>query len=206
MKPQELTLLAVLICVSLLMGWMFLIYSPLRTQTQEAENMIDTIQKRIKTRAALPEPPAVSEPKLQAELEELEEIRDQYLDQVEVREARFVSLDTIDGIRELRFLIANLAEQSGLDVKRFGTLNDEGEVADSLEAMRGNIVEPYGRPVLNFEAKGGYPQITKFVDSLSDLDNSVAIIRLTMKAPSFEQMLKDAREGRLLTIYMDLAL
>lgn len=206
MKSNELTLYTILLCVLLIMGWMFAIYAPLRNQVQHAESMVNRKLNRIDTRTALPEMPKVPTKTLQKELEALTVTRDALLERVSAAEARFVALDRIDGLRQLRLQIAGLAEAAGLDVKSFGEMRLEDVVIDSHSAVQKNINARYGRPVIGFRARGSYTQIHDFITRMGEMEQSVAIVDLTLQAPEFEDMIGGDPEKRLLSLQMGLVL
>lgn len=206
MKSNELTLYTILLCVILIMGWMFVVYAPLRNQVQYAESMVNRKLNRISTRAALPEMPPVPTKTLQKELDALTLTRDALLAEVTAANARFVPLDRIDGLRQLRLNIAGLAEDCGLDVKSFGSMGENDTITDSQTAVQNSIRAPYGRPVIGFHARGSYPQIHKFITRMGDMDQSVAIMRLNLQAPEFADLIGGDPEKRLLSVQMDFAL
>lgn len=206
MKSNELTLYTILLCVLLIMGWMFAIYAPLRNQVQHAENMVNRKMNRIGSRAALPDMPEVPTKTLQKELEALTGTRDALLDKVSTAEARFVPLDRIDGLRQLRLRIAGLAEEAGLDVKSFGKMGVDDAITDSESAVQNNINARYGRPVIRFHARGSYPQIHDFITRMGAMKQSVAIVHLTLQAPEFDDMIGGDPEKRLLSVQMGFAL
>jgi Tfp pilus assembly protein PilO len=206
MKSNETTMYVVLLCVLLILGWMFVLYSPLRSQTQHVENMINRRIHRIETRATLPEPPTVSAPQLQKELDAILVEREKVKALLDEMDARYVRLDRVDELRELRLAIANEAKSAGLDIVKFGSIRGGGEISDSLDALNASIRQPYGRPVLNFRAKGDYGQITDFVQRIGEMERSVAILRLNLVAPEFEQLMNGSRSERLLSLDLDFAL
>lgn len=206
MKEQNMTFYVVLFCMTLILGWMFLIFSPLRTQTQDAESMVHRRLNRIQTRATLPEPPEVAPELLEKRLAALTVKRPQMLAQVEEQETRFVSLESVDGLRKLRLEIAKLAKASGLNVKRFGAMAKDGEVTDSAAALKSQIRASIGRPVLIFEASGNFAEISGFVSHLDQMSWSVTVLNLTIIAPSFEDMVGKSSAARLLQVKMELAL
>lgn len=206
MKSNETTMYVVLLCVLLILGWMFVLYSPLRSQIQHVENMINRRIHRIETRATLPEPPTVSAPQLQKELDAILVEREKVKALLDEMDARYVRLDRVDELRELRLAIANEAKSAGLDIVKFGSIRGGGEISDSLDALNASIRQPYGRPVLNFRAKGDYGQITDFVQRIGEMERSVAILRLNLVAPEFEQLMNGSRSERLLSLDLDFAL
>lgn len=206
MKDQSVTLYVVLFCMTLILGWMFLIFSPLRTETQDAENMVNRRLNRIQTRATLPDPPKVTPEKLEKQLTALTVKQPQMQERVAKREAHFVSLETVDELRQLRLGIAKLAKASGLNVKRFGAMAKDGEVTDSAAALKSQIRASIGRPVLVFEASGNFIEISNFISHLDQMSWSVAVLNLSIIAPSFKDMVSKSSAARLLQVKMELAL
>lgn len=205
-KDRESTLYVVLFCVLLIMGWVFLIYAPLREQKNHTQNMINRAQNRIETRAKMPDPPAVLPAKLERDLTELETERDALLDAFDDRDARFVDFRVIEELRKLRLEVAELATSAGLNVRRFGARINENEISDSAEALATQIREPWGRPVVTFEASGGYVEITDFVTRLGEMEKSAAILNMAILAPSFEEMVNDKLATKRLKLKLELAL
>jgi len=185
MTERDKNLLLILAASVLILGYIFGIYAPLRQETQFTQNMVNRQMNRLETRASLPDPPAISEAQLAEDLDRLAADRRGLEARVGLFEERFVSLDTVDGVKALRLEIASLAEWAGLDVERFGEVNERNETVDSLSALDGMIRAPYGRPVMRFEAKGSFGQIEQFVRSLGRLEDSAAILRLDIAAPEF---------------------
>ena len=185
MSDRDKNLFLILISVVLILGYVFAVYAPLRKDTQFTHNMVNRQLNRMETRARIPDPPELSESRLAEKLDDLEADRRGLEVQVGLLEERFVSLDSVDGVKALRLEIASLAEWAGLDVERFGEVDERAEVADSLSALRKQIRAPFGRPVLTFEARGGFGAIMQFVESLGRLDRSAAILRMEIKAPDF---------------------
>lgn len=206
MKDQSVTLYVVLFCMTLILGWMFLIFAPLRTQTQDAESMVNRKLNRIQTRATLPDPPKVAPQQLEKQLTALTVKQPQMQEKVAKREARFVGLDSVDGLRQLRLEIAKLAKTSGLNVKRFGAMAKDGEVTDSAAALKSQIRASIGRPVLIFEASGNFVEIEEFISQLDGMTWSVTVLNLAITAPPFEDMVSKSSAARLLKVQMELAL
>lgn len=206
MKKNETTLIVVLICVMVIMVWMFAIYAPMRTQIQFTESMISRQLNRIETRATAPEPPKVSMKKLQEQLDAAVAERDALTQRLTGAEARFVSLETVEGIRQLRFDIASIAESTGLDVKNFGAVSEDGTISDGIEALNAQIRAPWGRPVLAFAATGSFGQMRAFIARLGMMKQSAAVVRLVIKAPDFAAIAEHPETAGLLSISMDLAL
>lgn len=206
MTDREKTMYVFLFCLALVIGWIFVIYAPLREQTQRTETLIGRKLNRTKTRARVPDAPTASAPKLIARLANLEDRRVRIEQEVLQREQGFVSLDTVYGIKELRLKIANLAESTGLDVLRFGQLRSDDGITDSANALRNQIQTPYGRPMLNMEAKGSYAEIFSFVRQINQMKWSASITWMMLTAPDFKTIERDPQAAGELTLRMEIAL
>lgn len=206
MKDSNTTLYVVLFCMVLILGWMFAVYSPLRGQLQSVENLVKRRINRISVHTVVPEQLETSPKKLQQTLDTLLQDHVRLTAKVTTHAAHFVDLQSVDGLRKLRFEIANIAEASGLVVNRFGVMARDGEITDSVGALRNQIRKPYGRPVLSFEANGSFGQISAFVKKLGELKYSVAVLNLAIIAPEFKDMLADPKSAHLLHVKLEMAL
>lgn len=206
MKDRSTAVYVLLFCIMLILGWMFAVYSPLRTELRSAEGLLSRQMNRITTRTALPDVPEMSPKQLQKGLDILYQRHAELRDRVDALEAKFVNLRSADGLRQLRLEIAQIAEASGLDVKRFGVMAKDGEITDSNGALRNQIRQPYGRPVLSFEATGSFSQISNFVDQLGKASHSVGVLSLALEAPEFKDMIDNPKSAHLLGIKLEMAL
>ena len=200
------TLYVVLFCVVLIVGWMFVIYQPLRQQKNFAQNMINRELNRMEARATLPDPPKTAPEVLRQRLEVLQGERDGLLAEVTEYEDRFVDYRDAEALRRLRLDVAEQATEAGLVLKLFGAETPEGEISDSAEALASQIRAPYGRPVLKLEATGSYGQISDFVTRLGRMKQSASILRFGIRAPSFDEMVSDKSSVSRLGLLMELAL
>ncbi|MEM7210737.1 MAG: hypothetical protein AAF479_02420 [Pseudomonadota bacterium] len=124
---------------------------------------------------------------------------------MEERNARFASLESVDEIKQLQLEITSLAEWTGVSVIRFGDLKESAQT-DSVAVLLEAAKNPYNRPILSIEVSSDYGRLIEFIDGLSKLSKTVAVVRFDVVAPTFDADPNAAVGVPLLTTKLDLAL
>lgn len=205
LTERDKDLYTVIICLLIICPYVFLFYSQSRADLQHAENMINRKLNRIEARTTAPEPPAISQRDLEADLARVKERRDFLLRRVAAGDAKFASLETVDDLKRLRLEITHLAEWSGVSLLKFGDLKDN-EVVDSATYLKAVVDNEYKRPILSLVAVSDFGRLSEFMAGLSKLSKNVAIVRFSIAAPEFDTDPESVVATPELTASLELAL
>ncbi|MEM7424294.1 MAG: hypothetical protein AAF334_11280, partial [Pseudomonadota bacterium] len=185
LTERDKDLYTIIFCLLIICPYVFLFYAEGREAIQHNERMISRQMDRIKKRATAPDLTSESAVDLEQDLAAIKQRRDVLSTEIELMSARFASLQSVDDIKRLRLEITELAEWTGVSVKRFGELNEE-EVADSIAFLQSSSENRYSRPVLTLIATADFGQLLDFIRGISDLSKNVAIVRFAVEAPDFD--------------------
>ncbi|MEM1159543.1 MAG: hypothetical protein AAGJ28_01295 [Pseudomonadota bacterium] len=205
LTERDKDLYTVIICLLIICPYVFLFYGDSRSELQHAENMINRKLNRIEARTAAPEPPAVSQRDLEADLADVKERRDALLRRVSAGDEKFASLETVDDLKRLRLEVTHLAEWSGVSLLKFGDLRDT-ELADSASYLKTVTDNEFHRPVMSLVAVSDFGRLSKFIAGLSKLSKNVAIVRFSLSAPEFDTDPESVVATPELTATLELAL
>lgn len=205
LSERDKDLYTILACLLLICPYVLLVYSDTRSQIQFTDNMLNRIENRIATRAALPEPPKESASDLAEQLAEIKQIERDAVARAEAREQSFATLRSVDEVKGLRLEITRLAEQTGVSVNRFGELR-ESDSEDSISLLMEQAKNRFERPIMELEVRSDFPRLITFIDGLRNLSKTVAIVRFDVEAPEFDQDPNALIRKPLLTAKLDVAL